>query len=235
MSSPRRDSSRRLPLRRTSLAVGALYLVTHVTSLVATVLYAPLLGGDSSEAARGAARTGVLLEAALAIAVVGTAVGLYPVVRRWGPAFALGHVGLRVLEGAIILTGAASVLALDAVRADGEAASVYTALVGLHDATFWLGPNLVLTVSTALLATLLLRSRLVPRWIPVLGLVGCCSLLASAVAILYGVFPQVSTAGGVAAAPMFAWELSLAGYLLLVGMRERTASPAPAALVAPLP
>ncbi|MFF2053563.1 DUF4386 domain-containing protein [Leifsonia sp. NPDC058194] len=215
------------PLRRTSIAVGALYLVTHVTSVVATVLYAPLLQGDSGTGVRSLAQTGALLEAILAISVVGTAVGLYPVVKSWGPAFALGHVGLRALEGAVILTGVASVLALGALPEGSGGGPIAAALVALHDATFWLGPNLVLTVSTALLAILLLRSRLVPRWIPVLGLIGCASLLASAVAILYGVFPQVSPAGGAAAAPMFAWELSLAGYLLFVGMRARVAEPTP--------
>lgn len=210
------------PLRRTSLAVGALYRVTHVTSVVATVLYGPLLSGATGDAARSAARAGALLEGVLAVAVIGTAVGLYPVVKRWGPSSALGHVGLRVLEGAIILTGVASVLALAGLTPrSADAAPVAAALAGLHDATFWLGPNLVLTVSTTLLAVLLLRSGLVPRWIPVLGLVGCVTLLASAVAILFGVFPQVSPAGGLAAAPMFAWELSLALYLLFVGLRER--------------
>jgi hypothetical protein len=224
------------PLRRTSLAVGALYLVTHVASVVATVLYGPILSAagpgahataDSTidSTAHALALTGALLEAVLAVSVIGTAVGLYPVVKRWGPSFALGHVGLRILEGAVILTGVASVLALAGMpERSGAAASVASALVGLHDATFWLGPNLVLAVSTALLAVLLLRSRLVPRWIPVLGLVGCVSLLGSAIAILYGLFPQVSPAGGLAAAPMFAWELSLALYLLFVGMREAPAA-----------
>lgn len=218
------------PLRRTSLAVGALYLVTHVTSVVATVLYGPILSGGSAATAppsQAAALTGALLESALAVCVVGTAVGLYPVVKRWGPASALGHVGLRILEGAVILVGVASVVALAGMpERSGTAAPAAAVLVALHDATFWLGPNLVLTVSTALLALLLLRSRLVPRWIPLLGLVGCVTLLGSAVAILYGLFPQVSPAGGLAAAPMFAWELSLALYLLFVGMREpRGAAP----------
>ncbi|GIT79007.1 hypothetical protein LLS1_06760 [Leifsonia sp. LS1] len=210
------------PLRRTSLAVGVLYLVTHATSVVATVLYAPLLGGASGSVVHGAARTGALLEVVLALSVVGTAVGLYPVVKRSGAAFALGHVALRTLEAAIILTGVASVLALDAARGAEPAGGgpVTAALVALHDATFLLGPNVVLIASTALLAILLLRSGLVPRWIPILGLVGCASLLASAMGILYGLIPQVSAAGGIAAAPMFAWELSLALYLLIVGMRE---------------
>jgi hypothetical protein len=70
-----------------------------------------------------------------------------------------------------------------------------------------------------LLATLLYRSRLVPRAIPVLGLVGGTTLTVSSIAILFGAIDQVSVWGAIAAAPAFAWEIGLALWLIIKGFR----------------
>lgn len=61
------------------------------------------------------------------------------------------------------------------------------------------------------------RSRLVPRPVALLGLIGGPLILASAVAVLFGLYPQVSTIGSLAALPVFAWEVTLAVRLLTKG------------------
>jgi hypothetical protein len=92
-------------------------------------------------------------------------------------------------------------------------------LVAIHDWTFLLGPNLALGPNTLMLAFLMYRSRLVPRFIAILGLVGGPLIFAFAAAVMFGVFQQVSLWGAIGALPVFAWEMSLAVYLIVRGFR----------------
>jgi len=215
--------------RRDALIAGVCFLVAAASSIVALALYQPLLGHPDYVTAGSSdsqVAVGALLEVALAITVIGTSVFLYPVVRRQDGALALGYVGGRILEAAMIMVGIVSVLAVVALRqdvgttADGATAQlVVRALVGVHDATFLMGPGLVIGVNTFLLALLMLRSGLVPRWIATVGVIGGPLVLLSSCAVLLGVYDQVSTVAGLAALPVFVWEMSLAVYLVAKGYR----------------
>ena len=217
--------------RKTALIAGVCYLVTHVTSVAALVLYAPVLNHPGYIAGAGAdARVlvGGWLEVILALAIVGTAVALFPVVRRHNEGLAVGYVGLRTLEAAVIAVGIVSLLAVVTLRqheagAAGTDAAPFVAvgkgLVAVHDWTFLLGPNFVCAIDTLVLAYLMWRSRLIPRFIAGLGLIGGPLLFASATAVLFGAYKQVSLPGAVAALPVFAWELTLALFLIVKGPR----------------
>lgn len=217
--------------RKLAIAAGVLYLITHVTSVPAVLLYAPVLNDPDYIIGPGAdaqVLVGALLEVVLALAIVGTGVALFPVVKRQHEGIALGYVGLRILEAAIIAIGIVSLLSIVALRRDLAGASdaeavalvaVGRSLVASHDWTFLVGPNFVLGTSTALLAYLLYRSGFVPRPIAILGLVGGPVILASATAVLFGLYEQVSFVAGIVALPVFAWEVSLAIWLIVKGFR----------------
>jgi hypothetical protein len=213
--------------RATARIAGACYLVTHVTSVAALVLYAPVLN-QPGYVTGGGADTRVLaggwLEVVLTLAIVGTAVALYPVTRRHNRGLAIGYVGLRTLEAATIATGIVSLLAVVTLRQQagaGNAAlvAVGQGLVAVHNWTFLLGPNFVCAADTAVLAWLMWRSRLIPRFIAGLGLAGGPLLFVSATAVLFGVFKQVSLPGAIAPLPVFAWELGLALFLIFTGFK----------------
>jgi hypothetical protein len=74
-------------------------------------------------------------------------------------------------------------------------------------------------VNAVLLGSLLLRSRLVPRALPILGLIAAPLLVTSAVATLFGFWTQVSTASGLLTIPIGVWELSLGVYLIVKGFK----------------
>ncbi|MEI2620416.1 MAG: DUF4386 domain-containing protein [Candidatus Nanopelagicales bacterium] len=211
--------------RRLAFIAGALYLLTVVTSIPALALKDPVLA-DPATAAAGATALhwAAGLEMVLALACIGTAVALFPVVRRVDEATALGFVGSRTLEAAIIVMG---VLAMLSVTVAGPAAQ---ALVGMHDWAFLLGPGTLPAVNALLLAPLLLRAGLVPRIIPIIGLIGAPLLLGAAVGILFGVIDQVSAAGFLSAVLIAAWEIALGFWLLLKGFNtdavERLYAPA---------
>ena len=202
---------------------GALYLLTVVTSIPALALKDPVLA-DPTSAGAAALQWAAALEFVLALACIGTAVALFPVVRRVDEATALGFVGSRTLEASIIVMG---VLAMLSVTVAGPAAQ---ALVGMHDWAFLLGPGTLPAVNALLLAPLLLRAGLVPRIIPILGLIGAPLLLGAAVGILFGVIDQVSAAGFLSAVLIAAWEIALGFWLLLKGFNtdavERLYAPA---------
>ncbi len=152
-----------------------------------------------------------------------------------GHGFALGYVVGRLFEATAILVGVMSLLAIVTLRHDlagatgARADSLVVAgrsLVAIHDWTFLFGPNLALGPNTLMLAYLMYRSRLVPRSIAVLGLIGGPAIFAFATAVLFGLTEQVSAWGALGALPVFAWEMSLAAYLIVKGFR-------PAALASP--
>lgn len=199
--------------RRLAAITGALYLVTFVTSFPALMLKTPFLAGATDPTG---IRWAIVLEIVLALSCVGTAVAIYPVTRRFNHGLALGFVASRLLEASIILAGVLAMLALVTVRAAG---AVGGTLVALHAASFLVGPGVFAAVNALLLGTVLYRARLVPRIIPIVGLIGAPLLAASVIATVFGSISQLSPIGGLAALPIALWELSLGLWLLVRGFR----------------
>jgi hypothetical protein len=112
-------------LRKTAFVGGTLYLITFVTSIPARLLYGPVRNDPNYILGPGADTQVLfagLLDVVLALACIGTAVALYPVVKRQNQGVALGFVGARVLEAAIIVTGVVSLLSVVTLRQAGAGA-----------------------------------------------------------------------------------------------------------------
>jgi Domain of unknown function (DUF4386) len=209
---------------------GVLFLITFITSIPpALFLYGPVVDDPryivAGAGADNGASLGAFLELLLIIANIGTAVVLYPVVKRVNEILALGFVAARVVECVFIAVGILSVLTLVALRQEaaagadaGSLVAVGQSLVALHDWTFLLGPGFVVGIGNGLiLGYLMYISRLVPRAMAVLGLIAGPVLLARFVAILFGVFEPGSVLGSLMVAPEFLWELSLGIWLTVRG------------------
>ena len=212
---------------------GVLFLITFITSIPAYFFYVPVLDDPRYIVGAGAdARVslGAMLELMLIIANIGTAVVLYPVVKRVNEILALGYVTARIVECAFIAVGILSLLTVVALRqgaaAGADASSLVTAgqsLVALHEWTRQLGPGFVVGVGNGLiLGYLMYRSRLVPRGMAVLGLIGGPLIIVTGVGVLLGVLEE----GGVwqvAVIPEFFWELSLGIWLTVRGFNPSAA------------
>jgi hypothetical protein len=223
--------------RRLAIAAGVFFLITHVTSVGARFLYGPILSDPDYIVGSGPdtqVQLGALFDVILAMANIGTGVALYPVVRRWNEAGALGYACLRTLEASIIAVGVVPLLAVVTVRqqlagaAGADTATLVTlgsALVQFYEWTFLVGPGLVVPFHTVLMAFLLYRSRLVARFIPVLGLIGGPLVLAVNTALVFGIIEDLSGLVGALVIPIFAWEVSLALWLIVKGFNtSRVAS-----------
>jgi hypothetical protein len=217
--------------RRTSFIAGVLFIITFVTSIpAALVLYTPVLDDANfilGAGADGGVALGAFLEVLLIVANVGTAVVLFPVLKRQNEALALGYVGARLVECTFIAIGIVSLLAVVTLRQDAASAdpgSLVVAgqsLVAVHDWTFLLGPGWVGVVGTGLiLGWLMYRSGLVPRGMAMLGLVAGPVLCAGGIAVLFGVIEPDSALKSLSVAPEFVWELSLGIYLMVKGFRS---------------
>jgi hypothetical protein len=214
-------------LRTTALVAGVLYLVTFASAIPAVVLLHPILSDPAYIAGAGsdtAVRFGALLDLVNAFACIGTAVALFSIVKREHEAFALGFVTTRMFEAAVIVIGVVCLLAVVTLRQTGPAAGDATALIAVDRAlvairnwTFVLGPSLMPALNALLLGTVLYRSRLVPRAIPMLGLIGGPLLISSTVGTLLGVNDGMSAWAGIATAPIFLWELSLGLWMTFKG------------------
>jgi len=219
------------PTRTTSRVAGAFYILTFAASIPALFLLGPVLDNPNFIVGAGA-DTGVLLGCFLdvitALAGIGTAVTLYSVVKRQHEGFALGFVTTRLMEAAVILIGVVSLLSVVTLRHNLSATpgadqtslvAVGQSLVAVRDWTFLLGPNLMAGLNAVLLGTLMYRSRLVPRLIPTVGLIGAALLLADVTAIFFGGYELGSVWHGIASAPIFCWELSLGLWMMVKGFR----------------
>jgi Domain of unknown function (DUF4386) len=211
-------------MRKTALIAGLIYLITFI-SIPTLSLYSPVRNDPNYILGPGPDTPiliGAVLEVIVALACIGTAVVLYPVVKRQHEGVALGFVGTRVLEAATIFAGVVSLLTVVTLRQSGAGADALAAgqaLVAFNNWTFLLGQSFLPVVNALLLGSLLYRSRLVPRIIPLVGLIGAPLLLTSDVGVLFGLWPQVSVLTAIGALPIAVWEFSLGVYLVVKGFK----------------
>ena len=216
--------------RKTALVAGVFYLITFI-SIPTLALYRPVKNHADwilGSGAGTAVLVGGFLEVIVALAGIGTAVTLYPVVNRQNEGVALGFVAARVLEAGMIFTGVVSLLSLVTLRqhlggaAGADAPSLVTtgaSHVAVYNWAFLLGQSLMPGINALLLGSLMYRSRLVPRVIPVTGLIGAPLLITAVFATLFGGIEQYSSLAAAAALPVAAWELSLGVWLVIKGFR----------------
>lgn len=211
-------------LRKTALAAGILYLLTFV-SIPTLFLYDQVRHNPAYILGPGpdtAVLVGGILEVIVALAGVGTAVALYPVLKRQNEGMALGFVGSRVLEGAGLLAGVACLLVIVSLRQAGvgpDALVTGQTLALLYERIFLLSGSLMPALNGLLLGYLLYRTGLVPRALPLLGLVGAPLLLAGDVGTLLSFWAPVSPVSGLLALPVAVFELSLGIYLTVKGFK----------------
>jgi hypothetical protein len=211
------------PLRKTALAAGVFYLLSFVSiptlalySSVRSANYVVGTGPDTPVIVGG------ILEMIVALAGIGTAVALYPVVKRQNQGMALGFVGTRTLEAAATVVGVASLMSIVSLRRTGAGADALVtshALVAQYDWMFALGPSLMPAVNALLIGYLLYRARLVPRILPVLGFIGAPLLIASDIAVMFDLWGRTDPPAAIAALPIAVWEFSLGVWLVVKGFK----------------
>jgi hypothetical protein len=225
------------PTRRTALVAGLLYLATFLSSIPAVFLLGPALTNPdyiTGAGPDGLVRFGALLDLVNCFTAVGTAVALYSVAKRHHEGLALGFVATRLMEAAILFVATLAILSVVTLRETGAAGAdastlvaVGQSLVAVRDWSFVIGTG-VPALNALLLATLMYQSRLVPRAIPALGLIGVVTFGSWVIGYILGITEGGTAWHSVGVAPIFVWELALGLWMTVKGFR----APAVAALYA---
>ena len=216
-------------MRKTALVAGILYLATFLSSIPAVFLQAPVFDDPNFILSGGSdtlVRLGALLDMVNGLTAIGTAIALYSVVRRHHEGLAIGFVASRLFEAAILFIGIVAVLAIVTLRQTGatgaEAATLVTiqrSFLAARDWSFALGTG-VPALNAFLLGTLMYRSRLVPRAIPVLGLIGAPLFTSWIIGYIFGITEGGTAWHAIGVAPIFFWELSLGLWMTFKGFRK---------------
>jgi len=212
--------------RRISLAFGVLFIVTFITSIPALGLFQPVLddpaGYIAGDGEDNQIYLGVLLELLLIIANIGTAVVVFPILRRQSEILSLGYVTARIVECVFIAAGVLFVLGIVSLRQDDpDNASLAVSLAAMKDWTFLLGPGFIVGLGNGLiLGYLMYRSRLVPRGMAMLGLIGGPLIVLSGIGVLFDAWDAGGTVQAIATIPEFLWELSLGIYCAVKGFKR---------------
>ena len=211
--------------RKRSLIAGLLYILTFV-SIPSLALYKPvktvsyITGGGSDTSAIVAA----ILEITVALAGIATAVVLFPILKKKNESAALGLVAARILESGTIFVGVAFLMAIVTLRKAGVGADALVtghALVALYDRIFLLGQSFMPAICDLLLGFLLFKSRLVPRRLALIGIVGGPILLAGWLAVMTGAIDQHGHLAGLSAFPVAIFEFSLGVWLVVKGFNPK--------------
>jgi hypothetical protein len=227
------ERTRMTPMRKAALIAGVAYIATFIFSipvkfgLWTDVINEPdfVLGAGNA----GGVPMGALFEVLTGLGGVVSAVALYTVARRYSHRAALGFVTTRVMEAGVIFVGILSILTVYTLRQDvagtpgADPETLVTtgrAFVAMHDWAFLLGPGLMAALNALCIASVMYRSRLLPRWIPTLGLIGAPLLLASCVATLFGAWEQVSAPAALLTLPIGVWEFSFGVHMMVKGFKR---------------
>jgi hypothetical protein len=214
--------------RNISLVAGVLYLITFV-SIPTLALYGPIhdphyIVGTGPDAA---IIIGGILEIIVALAGIGTAVALYPVLKKQNESFALGLVAARILESGTIFVGVAfilSIVTLHQAGAGAEALITSHSLATLYDRIFLLGQSFMPAVCDLLLGFLLYKSRLVPRALSLIGIIGAPILIVGYIAVLFGLIGRLAPLAALTAIPVALFEFSLGIWLIAKGFDTSAAN-----------
>lgn len=220
--------------KKAAKIVGVLFILAAVTSMIAAfILYKPILN-DPNYLTQGSKHAnlvilGALMELILVVSAVGTATTMFPVLRKYNETIALWHLCFRFLEAIIITVGVISVLSLVTLSREFVATGAPdiasfqvsgTLLKAIHDWTFMLGPLFMLGINTMMYSYIFYKSKLVPRFISILGMTGATLVFINALLVMFGVIQQVSVWGAILALPVAANEMILAVWLIFKGFNE---------------
>ncbi|KHL95131.1 hypothetical protein QW71_14090 [Paenibacillus sp. IHB B 3415] len=215
-------------MNRNARVAGALFMVSTGAYMIGSGFLNPIIMQPELLTGLYLDRTklfaGLFLELINAIAVVGIAMLLYPVLKKYNEAFALGYFGFRIIESVILiisLTGPISFITLSKDFISEEASgrsylqSIANLAVEAHFILFELA-MIALSLGSLLLCYVLYRSKLIPRVLSVIGFIGYTGLLTSSCLAITG-----RDTGAVLYIPGAIFEIVLPLWLMVKGLNLR--------------
>jgi Domain of unknown function (DUF4386) len=225
--------------KRNGIITGAFFISATVTAIIGLKLYDPILL-DPDYLIIGVTNSnqiilGAIFESVLAISAVGTAIMMYPYLKKFNESWGLGYVSFRLLEVIFILIGMLSMISIVTLsqkymnpsEADVTSFQITANILKtIHDWTFVFGPHFMLGVNTFIYSTIFFKSNLVPRRLSIMGIAGAVLIFTGAILELFGIISPMGTEIIIIALPIAFYEMILAGWLIVKGFNLDNLEPA---------
>jgi hypothetical protein len=219
--------------RKAARIVGILFITTTVAAIISGTFLLPLIDVPDFLAQVSANETqvmaGALFYFIMAAGCASIAIPMYPILKKHNKALALGAVGFRLIEGAIFMVGVSCVLALvplsrGFVTAGTPDASYFQTLAELLLTGYTINHALVpgvfaFSIGALMYYSIFFRSRLVPRWLSVWGLIGITLGIVNGLLAMFGGIPNESITM-MLDLPIFAQEMVLGVWLIVKGFNS---------------
>lgn len=210
--------------RKTAFWAGLFYLLTFV-SIPTLFLYQPLHEPNYllSNVNDNKIVMGGILEIIVALCGIISSIILFSVLKKQNETLAFGLVAARILEACTIFVGVSFILGTVTLHQQGAgegSIAASRALVTLYDRIFVLGQGFMPAIDDLLLGVLLYKSRLAPRWLSLIGIIGAFPLFASYFALIYGLIERTSPLTGASALMVAFFEFTLGIYFIVKGIKK---------------
>lgn len=227
--------------RKTAVAVGILFLVCTAASILSFPLTGSILEDQDYLVKLSLNATsvtiGALIEFIWAAAGAGIAIGLYPLLKKYNEALALGSVGFRVVEGVVVLIGTLSLLSLltlsqefIAVGVSGAATfqTTGTLLLALRDWQLHVISGLAFSLGALMYYVVFYQSKLIPQWLSGWGVLGAALSVTATVMASFTQDFGMESVHTYLSIPIGVNELVLAMWLLMKGFNPSAIASLPA-------
>jgi hypothetical protein len=220
--------------RKNAIIVGVLFIIATAFLFIGEAVYGPILDSPDyltlAYPYRVTAVAGMLLEFACVVAIPLIPVFMYPVLKGHSEPLALGYVGFRLFEAVLFVITEINELSLINVSEGylngGEADAAYFQNLGssIQAENLWifLFYVLIFTLGGLIFYSALYKSRVVPRFISIWGLIAAALLLVGTVLIMLEM--DTGALGNywelITAAPIAVNEMVLALWLIIKGFNS---------------
>jgi hypothetical protein len=222
--------------RKSAIITGVLFIIATAASLVSSGVMGSRLDAPNYLAAisvsQSRAIVSVIFQFIAAAGSAGIAMSLYPILKKHDEALAIGSVGFRIIEGVFYLVAALGLLTLVSLSREyvkaGEALASQFQITGamLMAVRKWSGFVLgvvAFCVGSSMYYLVFFRTKLVPRWLSLWGLVAVAMLLTMVALVMFGREPSGMML--VLALPIAAQEMVLALWLIVKGFDPNADKP----------
>lgn len=220
------DNGRIILPRNTALWAGIFYVLTFI-SIPTLSLFQPIHDPNYllSNANDNYVVIGGILEIIVALCGIITAIILYSVFKKQNQTLAIGLIAARIVEAGTMFVGVAflyGAVSLHKSSPDVSFIPIAQTLVAMYDRIFVLGQGFMPAIDDLLLGILIYKSRIAPRGLALIGIIGAFPLFAGYFGILFGLFDRTSPLAVLSALMVAIFEFSFGIYMIVTGIRKKS-------------
>jgi hypothetical protein len=221
--------------QKDAIMIGVFFIVATLAAIIGLKLYDPILNNPeyltSGIVKSGNIIWGAIFESILAFTALGTAILMFPFLRKHNEGWGLGYVCFRLLEVVFILAGIVCMLSIvvlnkeymDSTNADVQSFQTSARILKtIKDWTFVFGPHFMLGINTFIYSLIFFQSKLVPRKLSFLGMAGAILIFSAAILEMFGIISQYSGEIIIMALPIALYEMILAVWLIVKGFNQKS-------------